>query len=100
VPEFKQRFPQFETYRENIDGRYWFPTYTYGDDELTFPEGSTLHVRMVIRYKNYKKFQSDVKITSGGDDIKEAPVPPDNNKPKKPEEDPQQTRGRLSRRAL
>lgn len=89
VPEFKQRFPQFETYRENIDGRYWFPTYTYGDDELTFPEGSTLHVRMVIRYKNYRKFQSDVKITSGGDDIKEAPVPPDDkNKPKKPEENP------------
>ncbi|MGH9802169.1 MAG: hypothetical protein ACRD82_17540, partial [Blastocatellia bacterium] len=32
VPEFKQRFPKFETYRENIEGRYWFPTYTYGDD--------------------------------------------------------------------
>ena len=88
VPEFKQRFPQFETYRENIDGRYWFPTYTYGDDELTFSDGATLHVRMVIRYKNYKKFQSDVKITSG-DEIKEVPpAPDDKNKPKKPEENP------------
>ena len=26
VPEFKQRFPVFETYRENIDERYWLPT--------------------------------------------------------------------------
>src|SRR2546423_1582920 len=25
VPEFKQRFPTFETYREQIDGKYWFP---------------------------------------------------------------------------
>src|SRR5205085_3041423 len=29
VPQFKQRFPTFETYREQIDGKYWFPTYTY-----------------------------------------------------------------------
>ena len=88
VPEFKQRFPQFETYRENIDGRYWFPTYTYGDDELTFADGATLHVRMVIRYKNYKKFQSDVKITSG-DELKDVqPAPEDKPKPKKPEENP------------
>ncbi len=63
VPEFKQRFPRFETYRENIDGRYWFPTYTFGDDKLEFPDGGTLHVRMVIKYKNYRQFQSDVKIT-------------------------------------
>ncbi len=30
VPEFGQRFPKFETYRENIDDKFWFPTYTYG----------------------------------------------------------------------
>src|SRR5262245_49464819 len=27
VPEFGQRFPKFETYRENIDERFWLPTY-------------------------------------------------------------------------
>jgi len=89
VPEFKQRFPRFETYRENIDGRYWFPTYTYSDDTLDFPQGGQLHVRMVIRYKNYRQFQSDVKITSG-DEIKEEPesktTPPAT--PKKPGEKP------------
>lgn len=71
VPEFEQRFPKFETYRENIDGRYWFPTYTYGDDNLEF-DRFRVHVRMVIKYKNYRQFQSDVKIT-GVDEIVEDP---------------------------
>ncbi|MBS1789573.1 MAG: hypothetical protein JST85_17745 [Acidobacteria bacterium] len=61
VPEFEQRFPKFETYRENIDGRYWFPTYTYGDDYLEFDRFRP-HVRMVIKYKNYRQFQSDIKF--------------------------------------
>jgi hypothetical protein len=61
VPEFGQRFPKFETYRENIDDKFWFPTYTYGDDVLEFDSGR-IHVRMVIRYKDYRRFQSDVKL--------------------------------------
>ncbi len=76
VPEFKQRFPIFETYRENIDGRYWFPTYTYGDDVLEFEEGGKLHIRMVIKYKNYRRFQSDVKLT-GVDEIVDEPKKPE-----------------------
>jgi len=63
VPEFKQRFPKFETYRENIDGRYWFPTYTYGEDVLEFDSGR-IAVRMIVKYKNYRQFQSDVKLTT------------------------------------
>ena len=65
VPEFKYRFPRFETYRENIDGRFWFPTYTYGDDTLVFEDkrnSSSYHVRQVVRYKNYRRFSGDVKI--------------------------------------
>jgi hypothetical protein len=71
VPEFKQRFPRFQTYRENIDGRYWFPTYTYGDDELNFDSGFSVHLRLVIRYKDYRQFQSDVKIIGAGEEIKD-----------------------------
>src|SRR5499426_794866 len=70
VPEFKQRFPKFETYRENIDERFWFPTYTYGDDNLEF-EDSRFHVRMVVRYKNYRRFQSDVKLLNDTEEVKE-----------------------------
>lgn len=62
VPEGDQRFPIFETYREQVDGRYWFPTYTYADDELVFKNGLTVHLRMAVRYKDYKKFGSTVII--------------------------------------
>ncbi len=62
VPEFKQRFLKFETYRENIDGRYWFPTYTYGDDHLNFEDGPTVHARNIVRYKNYRRFSGEIKI--------------------------------------
>lgn len=75
VPEFKQRFPKFETYRENVDGRYWFPTYTYGDDWLEF-DRFRVHVKMVIKYKNYRQFQSDVKLT-GVEEVVEDPKKPE-----------------------
>jgi hypothetical protein len=71
VPEFEQRFPKFETYRENIDGQYWLPTYTYGDDTLEF-DRFRVHVRMVIKYKNYRRFQSDVKLI-GVDEVVDEP---------------------------
>jgi hypothetical protein len=54
-------FPQFETFRENIEGHYWFPTYTRADDVLHF-KTSDVHVRMTIRYENYKRFGSTIKI--------------------------------------
>ena len=67
VPQGDQRFPLFETYREQIDGRYWFPTYTSADDELVFPKGQIVHVRMLVRYTDYKRFRSKVKVTEIGD---------------------------------
>lgn len=67
VPEGKQRFPTFETYREQIDGKYWFPTYTYADDELNFADGQTVHVRMKVRYTDYKRFQGKVRVIEEGE---------------------------------
>jgi hypothetical protein len=67
VPEGKQRFPTFETYREQIDGKYWFPTYTYADDELNFPGGQVVHVRMKVRYADYKVFRGRVRVIEEGD---------------------------------
>src|SRR5262245_47241219 len=71
VPEFGQRFPKFETYRENIDERFWLPTYTYGDDILDFDSGQRVHVRMVVKYKNYRRFQSDVKLLNDTEEVKD-----------------------------
>jgi hypothetical protein len=84
VPEGNQRFPLFETYRQQVDGKYWFPTYTYADDELNFPKGPTVHIRMVVRYVDYKRFRSKVTITDveGGEELKPAPSP--TPPPKKP----------------
>ena len=63
VPETKNnKFPTVETYREQIDGRYWFPTYSYADDELIFESGESLHVRMQVRYSNFVKASAKVKI--------------------------------------
>ena len=72
VPEFKQRFAKFETYRENIDGKFWFPTYTYGDDTLEF-DRFRVRVRMQIKYRNYRRFQSDVRITGVDELIEDLP---------------------------
>lgn len=66
VPEDdRNKFPKFETYRENIDGKYWFPTYTYGVDTLDF-KGGSIRMKLEVRYTNYKQFKTDVKIL--GDD--------------------------------
>ena len=78
VPEGKQRFPTFETYREQIDGRYWFPTYTSADEELDFSDGQTIHIRMTVRYTEYRRFRSDVKIiedTEPGTEPEPEPTP-------------------------
>jgi hypothetical protein len=69
------RFPRFETYRQNIDGKYWFPTYTRADDILQFP-GQSVRVREIVKYQNYKRFEADVKITVGDEVSSETKKPP------------------------
>lgn len=54
-------FPRFRTYRENIEKGYWFPVYTRADDYLHF-SNQDVHIRMTIRYSNYKRYGSTVKI--------------------------------------
>jgi hypothetical protein len=63
------QFPKFETYREQIDGKYWFPTYTVANDTLHFQSGDQ-RIRQTIRYEDYKQFGAETKITFG-DEAKE-----------------------------
>ena len=86
VPEGKQRFPLFETYRQQVDGHYWFPTYTYADDELQFDKGNSVHLRMTVRYTDYKRFQSKVKVVDVNDseELESQPSPSPSPTPKKP----------------
>ncbi|HYY41694.1 MAG TPA: hypothetical protein VE775_03110 [Pyrinomonadaceae bacterium] len=67
VPEGQQRFPVFETYREQIDGKYWFPTYTYADDQLVFPSGQVVHIRLRITFNDYERYKAKVRIVEEGD---------------------------------
>ena len=62
-------FPRFTTYREQIDGKYWFPTYTRADDVLHFSDGQDVHLRIIVKYTDYHRFGADVKITFEGQDI-------------------------------
>lgn len=55
------QFPKFATYREQIDGKYWFPTYTIANDTLNFKDNSQ-RIRMTVKYQDYKQFKSDVQI--------------------------------------
>jgi hypothetical protein len=74
--------PPFITYREEIDGKYWFPTYTKGDGILHFGGGtgylsSDVHMREFVKYTDYKQFGSTVKITYGGQEIGGSGAKPD-----------------------
>jgi hypothetical protein len=73
----------FTTYREQIDGENWFPTYTKGDGVLHFQGGNgyiaeDVRLRQTIKYTDYKKFGSDTKIIYDGQDIS---TKPDGSKP-------------------
>jgi hypothetical protein len=57
-------FPHFTTLRQKVEGDYWFPVMTYGDDTLYF-KGGAQRVRLAIRYSEYHRFGADSKITFG-----------------------------------
>src|SRR5579862_580099 len=75
-------FPKFTTWREQIDGKYWFPTYTRADDTLRFST-QDVKIREIVKYSNYKRFGSNVKITYQGKEIPKGGDQPD--KPQSPQ---------------
>ena len=86
VPETEEhQYPHFESYRENIDGKYWFPTYVYADDTLEFKRNSQ-RIRVIVKYTNYKKFSTDIRLGDGEVDGEE--VPSTDKPPVKPQPAP------------
>src|SRR5215470_10968471 len=87
VPDIRKKksnenlFPKFTTWREQIDGKYWFPTYTKADDNLHF-SGGDVHIREIVKYTNYQRFRSKVKVTYQG---KEVPGAAPQQKPDQPQ---------------
>ena len=88
VPDIRKKkgnenlFPKFTTWREQIDGQYWFPTYTRAEDTLKFSL-EDIKIREIIKYTNYRRFGSKSKITFEGQEVQKG------TEQKKPEEQKQ-----------
>src|SRR5437899_9956085 len=90
VPETHKKnnenlFPKFTTWREQVDGKYWFPAYTKADDTLHFRTGGfqDVHIRDIIKYTDYKRYGSKTVITYEGKQLPGAQdqKPTDDQKP-------------------
>ena len=75
-------YPKFETYREQVDGKYWFPTYTIANATLHFPEFDQ-RIKQTVRYEDYKQFGATTTITFGDE------VEPNKPEPAKSEKKPE-----------
>jgi hypothetical protein len=82
-------FPKFTTWRQQIDGLYWFPVYTKADDELHFKVGD-VHIKEIVKYEDYKRFGTNVKVLYEGKEIPKADKPqtPDQKKPDEKDPNP------------
>jgi hypothetical protein len=87
VPDIRKKhgneenlYPKFTTWRQQIDGQYWFPVYTRADDELHF-KLQDIHIREIIKYEDYKRFGANSKILYEGKEIPKGQKPPDQKKP-------------------
>ncbi len=81
--------PPFMTWRQQVDGHYWFPVYTKGEGVLHFAGGSgymaqDVHIRDIVKYADYKRFGSTSKIIFEGQDIT-----PQQNQQGQPQQQPQ-----------
>ena len=91
VPDIRKKkgqenlFPKFTTWREQIDGQYWFPTYTRAEDTLKFSLGD-IKIREIVKYTNYKRFGSKSRILYEGQEVKKDPnaQKPDQKQPEPP----------------
>ena len=90
VPDIRKKkgqenlFPKFTTWREQIDGQYWFPTYTRAEDNLDFSTGS-VRIREIIKYTNYRRFGSKSRITYEGQEVQKAEPKTGDQKPPEPQ---------------
>jgi hypothetical protein len=87
--------PPFTTYYEQIDGKYWFPTYTKAEGVLHFPGGGggmaqDVHMRNIVKYTDYKQFRATSRIIYDGQDItnNRAPDADQNKQPAPPANPP------------
>jgi outer membrane lipoprotein-sorting protein len=65
VPQKRdEQFPEFETIRQMVDDKYWFPVWTHADSTLHF-DRQAVRIEETITYEDYKKFGAKTKIEFG-----------------------------------
>jgi hypothetical protein len=74
--------PPFMTWRQQVDGHYWFPVYTKGEGILHFSGGSgymaqDVHIRDTVKYTDYKRFGSTSTIIYNGQTLPNSDQKPD-----------------------
>jgi hypothetical protein len=84
-------FPSFTTYREQIDGKYWFPTYAKADEDLHFPGGrgappNDVHIRIIVKWSDYKRFGAKSRIIFEGKEVKDESQQNPQQQPDKPKQ--------------
>jgi hypothetical protein len=56
-------FALFETYRENVDGKYWFPSYSRSEDTLHLKD-QDMNIRLVIKWSDFKPLPAILPATA------------------------------------
>jgi hypothetical protein len=90
VPDDKRKghedlSPPYTTYYEQVDGKYWFPTYTKAEGNLHFAGGNgylsqDVHLRTIVKYTDYKQFHATSRVIYNGEDITNNKAPDDKDK--------------------
>jgi hypothetical protein len=83
-------FTMFDTFRENIDGKYWFPTYISSDDFINLPGGKNLPMRLVVKSANFQPNPIAVKAPAAANSTSPSPASPSPTKPTTPPPPPKQ----------
>jgi hypothetical protein len=91
VPQDKRKghedlSPPFTTYYEQVDGKFWFPTYTKAEGNLHFVAqngalSNDVHMRNIVKYSDYKQYHATARIIYNGKDITDDKAPDNKQSP-------------------
>lgn len=64
----------FITWRQLVDGKYWFPVYTHGRATLNFSAGKgylsqSVNMDEMVTYSNYHRFRTSIRVLYNGKEI-------------------------------
>jgi hypothetical protein len=93
-PGHEDLSPPYTTYYQQIDDKYWFPTYTKAEGTLHFAAqhgalSQEVRVRTTVHYSGYKRFRTSVTLFYGDQVVPSKPDAPETAPPPPPQKPPQ-----------